>query len=757
MPIAFRLFCTLALATLLPVSPALAQSRLVDEVLLKPSTVHSVAELPDGGFVIASDTTHLGSTPVGSSLLRFDADLVPQLNWGPAIDDARGLAFDSAAQRLYVGGSFDSVGTTARPRLARLGLDGQLDDWAAVAQDGQQTARGAFEQLAVLPGGDLLAVHRPDSRERRELLRVSAVSGRYSVIHRLDGAVFDLQLLGDGSVLVGGAFEFVNASLRRGLIKLTAGTLAVDTAFAARPTFPGRWSWYQVTDIALDSAGVVHVTGGVIVYRLRADGSSESSLSTDFGGDGRAIEQIAFDAQDRLHVLSGWSFSPGVALPATNSGLLRLTTLSGAGDPTFEPPAIIGRGARLRLQGERLMLLGSVRSRELSARGVAVLAAASGAPLQGPDSFGTSQQVRLYGAVPAPEGGALVFGEFTHTPDATLWGTLRLNAQGQRLAGPFMDFVGTPDSFALRPSGELLYTSQVTPMPRPQDWGAQVPEASWHVGRVLLADGSRLPGDPGAQTNANVLKSGVASYGSGMIVAERDLLRTGNSVPELPYASTRLPYGTSRKVAVGADGLVLIDRGPPPPNAFSGLGGIGFWPPPPSPSSPVYLLYRWLPGPAAAVGLGLARTAPHTELGGFDVDTATGFVYASFPGQTSAQPAWSIRRIDPLGPAEGEVLGSLEGIWASGGLALDLAGAYLYAGGYGADDFSGDWQPRVFRVSTVDGAIDSEWPFSGSAALSPRWMFMFGDQVFALAATATGTYAAFYRTDDVLFEDSFER
>lgn len=751
-----RLGCVLFLGfTLLalPSHPAFAQVRLVDEVLLKPATVHSAVALPDGSFAIASDTTHVDSTAVNSSLLNFTAQFELRQNWGPSIEGAKALALDAQSQWLYVGGVFDSIAGAAIPRLARISLTGQLDAWALSPSEGQPLP-SAIEKLAILPDGSVLAVHRPGSSASRELLLVNASSGSYSVILGLNDEVFDLQVLGDGSVLVGGAFEFVTGLQRRGLVRLAAGTLAVDGSFAQRPVVPGLWSWSRVRDIALNSAGDVYVSTGPAVHRLNADGTTARAFQSPVAFD--LVEQIAFDAQDRPYVLMGWPFSLGPNPPQGYSGLWRFdSSANHAQDPSFDPPQIVGRGARLLVTGDRVLVLGSLRSTSQAGVGAMSLSTTSSTPTAMAPSLGSSSGVRFHGAVPAAGGGALIFGEFTHVVGGTrLWGTLRLNAEGQRLAGPFMDFLGTPNAFAATPGGELLYTSSIKAIPRPEDWGAQSPEGTWALGAVRLSDGAWVPDfNSGRSGDANVLKSGAASYGSGFLVAERNRIRTGDGTGQLAAASTALPFGSTRRIAVRGDGAAVFDRSPPPANAFAG-GGVIIFPPPPS--SPQHMLYRWLPGPAEAVGLGPIRTARFAQLGGFDVHAGSGVIYASFPGQTTAEPAWVIRRFDPAGAPEGQVLGTLSDHWAPGGIAVDEAGEFVYVGGLGPLGSSGERPPRVFRVSTGSGEVDPNWPSRGGEALQPNWMYRFGDRIFALSATASGTYAAFYRTDDVVFEDGFE-
>lgn len=749
-------FVFLGIALLVLPSPeAFAQVRPVDEVLLKPATVHSAVALPDGSLAIASDTTHVDAAAVSSSLLSFNSQFELRPNWGPSIEGAKALALHAGAQWLYVGGDFDSIEGSARPRLARLSLTGQLDAWV-LSPGEEQSLPGVIEKLAVLPDGNVLAVHRPDTSPLRQLLLVNASSGSYAVILGLNNEVFDLQVLGDGSVLVGGAFEFLSGAQRRGLVKLTAGTLALDPAFAERPAVPGRWSWSHVRDIALNSAGDVFVSTGPAVHRLNPDGTTAHAFQSPVAFD--LVEQIAFDSQDRPYVLMGWPFSLGPNPPSGYSGLWRFdSSANNAQDPSFDPPQILGRGARLLVADDRVLVLGSLRSPSQSRIGAMSLSTSSSVPTSIAPSLGSSSNVRLYGAVPAEAGGALVFGEFTHVVGGTrLWGTLRLNAEGQRLAGPFMDFLGTPDAFATTPGGELLYTSSITPIPRPQDWGAQSPEGTWAVGALRLSDGAWVPDfDSGSSNDANVLKSGVASLESGLIVAERNRVRTGGGTPQLTNASTALPFGSTRRIAIREDGSAVLDRSPPPANAFPGNGGVGFWPPPPN--SPAHMLYRWLPGPTGATGLGPARTAPFAQLGGFDVHAASGVIYASFPGQTTAEPAWTLRRFDPVGAPEGQVLSTLSDHWAPGGLAVDEANEFVYVGGLGPLDDTGERSPRVFRVSTVSGTVDPDWPSRGADALQANWLYRFGDRIFVLSRTASGTYAAFYRTDDVVFEDGFER
>jgi hypothetical protein len=103
---------------------ALPDLNQVNTILVDPST---------GELYIGGSFARVNTEPRGNLAALFpDGTLDP--NWTPAADDCvRKLRFSSDRQTIFVAGHFTTVDGQARQSVARLNLDGSLNDWAIPA------------------------------------------------------------------------------------------------------------------------------------------------------------------------------------------------------------------------------------------------------------------------------------------------------------------------------------------------------------------------------------------------------------------------------------------------------------------------------------------------------------------------------------------------------------------------------------------------------------------------------------------------
>ncbi len=139
----------------------------------------------------------------------------------------------SFANQIYVGGDFTSVsGIPHQDHLARLLGDGSVD----TTFDPNAGINGPVYALAVQPDGKVLAggefsqVNNQAVKRFTRLNQDGTIDANFYSGVGLDGTVYNLNLQGDGTMYVGGAFTAVNGTHRLGFARLHSdGT--VDTSF----------------------------------------------------------------------------------------------------------------------------------------------------------------------------------------------------------------------------------------------------------------------------------------------------------------------------------------------------------------------------------------------------------------------------------------------------------------------------------------------------------------------------------------------
>ena len=151
------------------------------------SVVRSLVLSPDGNTVYAGGDF---------GLLALDATS-GQLNFAVSVTDGNGpgRVFDIAATntQLYIGGDFTKVDNTSRSNIAKLSLNGQLDNsWTPRVTNGFSAGRSApVQSLTVSPSGDKIYIGGNFQKIDGIDVSLSTGGGRISmlVVSALDGTV----------------------------------------------------------------------------------------------------------------------------------------------------------------------------------------------------------------------------------------------------------------------------------------------------------------------------------------------------------------------------------------------------------------------------------------------------------------------------------------------------------------------------------------------------------------------------------------
>lgn len=258
-------------------------------------------------------------------------------SWNPSPDNIpEALAVD-ASGGLYVGGQFSFIGGQPRDHVARLSTSG-----TGAADSGWQASANLGPQAFIIGSdgtvhmGGAFSVVGGQSR-----IGIAQVSSNGQVIGMpadvvLPGYVTASAVQANGGLIVAGAFSKANGQTRYGLLRLNPDrTLDPDWA-------PAVDGW--VSALAVNALGEVYAGGRFTsiggqpfarLARLAADGNGAADPIWNPAPDGE-VTSIALDGSGSVHVGGGFSSIGGEA----RSFLARLSASgSGAADPAWNPSA----------------------------------------------------------------------------------------------------------------------------------------------------------------------------------------------------------------------------------------------------------------------------------------------------------------------------------------------------------------------------------------------------------------------------------
>ncbi|PWU15428.1 MAG: hypothetical protein C5B50_15445 [Verrucomicrobia bacterium] len=254
------------------------------------------------------------AVPAGNALDGFD----------PNVGGSIAAVAIQADGRIVIGGDFTTVGGVARNRIARLNVDGSLDNTfnpgaddivlsLAVQSDGNILVGGSFRNVGGQPRSGLARL-KPDG----------SLDGDFNpgaFIGPLSPSLFALQVQPDGKIIVAGRFTKLAGASANNIGRLNADGSS-DTNFSATAD-PDVISVVLQPDgkiILGGDFGQVNNTARKGIARLNADGSLDNQFNP--GIDGQPFDVSALAIQRDGKILLGGSFTNLGNQVRTNLGRL---------------------------------------------------------------------------------------------------------------------------------------------------------------------------------------------------------------------------------------------------------------------------------------------------------------------------------------------------------------------------------------------------------------------------------------------------
>ena len=225
--------------------------------------VNSVVVQTNGSVVIGGFFTKVSDTP-RTGIARLNTNAVLDAGFNPSLSGGSSAVYALAAQsdgKIIVGGSFTNVNGTPTTNLARLNVDGSLDQNFKPVFFAKESGTPILYALAidgqgrVLAGGDFASFN---GATRSNLVRLNSDGGldpNFNPAAGTDSAVYSIAVQNDGKAFLGGLFTLVNGANRNYIARLNSDG-SLDTTFN-----PGSGANYVVYSVALQSDGKVLIGG----------------------------------------------------------------------------------------------------------------------------------------------------------------------------------------------------------------------------------------------------------------------------------------------------------------------------------------------------------------------------------------------------------------------------------------------------------------------------------------------------------------
>jgi uncharacterized delta-60 repeat protein len=317
-----------------------------------PGIVEAIALQPDGRIIVAGNFIIRGIN-LKAPIVRLNADGSVDLSFNFAARDnlaLSGVINDveiRADGKIFIAGSFGYASTPGvRINLARLNADGSVDE--TFNPPGVSLP---IDDIAVQPDGKVIGFAAPGNGGTRFLRRLNADGSLDTTFNTLVGSeVYSMKIQPDGKIVLCGSFWVVNGVSRYTVARLnTDGSLdATFTSPFHSNNFPGL-----LYDVEIDGDGKILVGGGrlvggrftnAVLWRLNADGTFGSSqyffnALTPDNGFYLQILDLALLANGQVMIAGSMTqreFSVGPPGPV-GAAANRLNA-SGAYDSTFQTP-----------------------------------------------------------------------------------------------------------------------------------------------------------------------------------------------------------------------------------------------------------------------------------------------------------------------------------------------------------------------------------------------------------------------------------
>jgi uncharacterized delta-60 repeat protein len=305
------------------------------------ASIYAVKQQPDGKILIGGGFTSFNSVAINRiARINIDGTLDNSFNPGSGVDQffVQNIALQTDG-KILISGFFSNYDNVSRNRIARINVNGSVDD--TFAQISAFGANGVVRTVAKQDDGKILIGGEFTSYNGFKRNRIARLNADGSLDTSFDpGSGVDqffvriIIIQPDGKILIGGGFTTYNGVPRTAIARLNTNG-SIDTSFD-----PGNGASFSILSIVLQSDGKILIGGGFTSYngvgrnriaRLNADGSLDTSFDPGSGVNNN-VESISLQLDGKILIAGQFESYNGVA----RNRIARLNT-NGTLDTSFDP------------------------------------------------------------------------------------------------------------------------------------------------------------------------------------------------------------------------------------------------------------------------------------------------------------------------------------------------------------------------------------------------------------------------------------
>jgi uncharacterized delta-60 repeat protein len=313
-----------------------------DQVTRSTPELYAVAAQSSGKPIIAGSVSGDGVNFAALGRLNLNGSLDSSFNVGTGPDDAVFALAVQSDDRILIGGFFGRVSGVARPAIARLNVNGDLDNGFVPNVQFPQV----ISAIAIQSDGKILIGGKTGGSiqfPQRNLIRLDTnglIDPTFNPGTGPNLQVRSIVVQGDGKSVIGGEFSAVNGTPRNGVARInTDGSL--DSTFNPPQSVPSAFVW----SVAVQSDGKVVVGGAFEQYggvtrkkivRLNTDGSVDATFAPADGANNAEIKAVLVLPDGKI--LAGGDFTSYDGFTFN-----RLVRLHGGGGAAVMPTLLFSR------------------------------------------------------------------------------------------------------------------------------------------------------------------------------------------------------------------------------------------------------------------------------------------------------------------------------------------------------------------------------------------------------------------------------
>jgi uncharacterized delta-60 repeat protein len=185
--------------------------------------VASLIRQPDGKILLGGFFTNVnGASRSGIARLNADGSLDTGFNPGSGLNNYVANISLQSDNRILIGGAFTSYNGVNRNRIARLNMDGSLDNSFDPGSGANEFVNALSLQLdgKILVGGGFTTYNGVSRRGVARLNRDGSLDNTFNPGSGVNEGVYSIALQSDGKILLGGGFTTYNGVIRNRIIRL---------------------------------------------------------------------------------------------------------------------------------------------------------------------------------------------------------------------------------------------------------------------------------------------------------------------------------------------------------------------------------------------------------------------------------------------------------------------------------------------------------------------------------------------------------